>query len=89
MYNVSMTNIIPISDVRENLPNLVDKVSKRDDRIIITVNGLPKAVMVNMEELEAIEETAEILAIPEAREDIMKGFKEAKKGQGISLGDLK
>lgn len=84
-----MTNILPISDVRENLPNLVDQVNKRDDRVIITVNGKPKAAMVNLEELEALEETAEILAIPKAKEEILKGLKEAKKGKGIPLEDLK
>ncbi|MDO8498867.1 MAG: type II toxin-antitoxin system Phd/YefM family antitoxin [bacterium] len=84
-----MTNIIPISDVRENLPNLVDKVDKRDDRVIITVNGKPKAIMINLEELEALEETAEILAIPGAKTEVLKGLKQAKKGQGIRLIDLK
>lgn len=83
-----MTNILPISEVRENLPNLVDKVDKRDDRVIITVNGKPKAVMVNLEELEALEETAEILAIPGAKESIKRGEKQVKQGKFVSLSDL-
>lgn len=88
VYNTFMTNIIPISDVRENLPNLVDKVDKADERVIITVNGKPKAVMVNMEELEALEETAEILSIPGALESIKRGEKEAKKGKGKPLSEI-
>jgi len=84
-----MTNILPISDVRKNLPELVDKVDKQDDRVIITVNGRAKAVIMNLEELEAIEETAEILAIPGARESIKRGEKEAKEGKGIPLSELK
>lgn len=84
-----MTNILPISDVRENLPKLVDQVDKRDERVIITVNGKPKAVMVNLEELEALEETAEILAIPGALESIKRGTREAKAGKGIPLSELK
>ncbi|MCL5970313.1 MAG: type II toxin-antitoxin system Phd/YefM family antitoxin [Patescibacteria group bacterium] len=84
-----MTNILPISDVRKNLPELVDKVDKQDDRVIITVNGKAKAIMVNIEELEAIQETAEILAIPGAKKEIMQGLKEAKQGKGIPLEDLK
>lgn len=84
-----MTNILPISDVRENLPSLVDKVDKKDDRIIITVNGKPKAVMINFEELEALEETAEILSIPGAMESIKRGEKDAKKSKGIPLSELK
>lgn len=83
-----MTSILPISDVRENLPNLVDKIDKRDDRVIITVNGKPKAVMINMEELEALEETAEILSIPGAKEAIKKGEKQIKQGKFIPLSKL-
>lgn len=84
-----MTNILPISDVRENLPNLVDQVDRRDERVIITVNGKPKAAMINLEELESLEETAEILSIPGALESIKRGEKEAKKGKGIPLSELK
>lgn len=84
-----MTNILPISNVREDLPNLVDQVSRRGDRVIITVNGKPKAVMMNLEELEALEETAEILATPGNREEILQGLKEAKKGRGTLLKNIK
>lgn len=83
-----MSNIIPISDVRADLPNLVNKVNKNLDRVIITVNGQPKAILVSAEELESLEETAEILAIPGAKRSIKEGLKQAKKGQGISLSEL-
>lgn len=83
-----MTNIIPISSVRENLPDLVDRVNKRDDRVIITVNGKPKAVMISPEELDAIEETAEILSIPGAKEAIKRGEKQIKQGKFIPLSKL-
>jgi len=58
------------------------------DRVVITVNGQPKATLVSQDELDSLEETAEILAIPGAKEDIMEGFKQAKKGQGIPLSRL-
>ena len=74
---------MPISTVRTNLPNLVSKVSKNMDRVVITVNGKPKATIISAEELEAIEETAEILAIPGAKESIKKGLRDAKLGRGI------
>lgn len=80
---------MPISSVRTNLPDLVSRVSKNMDRVIITVNGQPKATLISADELESIEETAEILAIPGAKEEIMKGFAQAKKGKGIPLSRLK
>ena len=84
-----MNNPIAISDARANLPKLVDDVSKNIDRVIITVNGDPKAVILSMEELEALEETAEVLTIPHIKEDIKKSRRQIKKGQFIPLSALK
>lgn len=83
-----MSNLIPISDVRANLPNLVNRINKNLDRVIITVNGQPKAILLSAEELESLEETAEILAIPNAKQSIREGLMQAKKGQGIPLSKL-
>lgn len=84
-----MSNLIPISDARANLPDLVNKVNKNLDRVTITVNGQPKAILVSAEELESLEETAEILAIPGAKQSIRQGLKQAKKSQGIPMSELK
>jgi prevent-host-death family protein len=77
-----------ISDVRANLPDLVTKVSDTLGRVTITVNGQPKAIIVSAEELESLEETSEILAIPGVKKSIREGLKEAKRGQGTSLSAL-
>jgi antitoxin YefM len=69
-----MDTLMPISEVRANLPGLVDKIEQECGRILITVNGQPKVVMMSSDELESLEETAEILAIPGAKRDIMKGL---------------
>lgn len=78
-----------ISAVRTNLPNLVSKVNKTFGRVTITVNGQPKAILMSAEELESLEETAEILAIPHIKEDIKKSREQIKKGKFIALSDLK
>lgn len=80
-----MKSLMSISDVRANLPDLVAKVGNTFSRVTITVNGQPKAILVSAEEIESLEETAEILAIPGAKESMKQGLKEAKKGQGTSL----
>ena len=80
---------IAISDLRANLPNLVSEVGEKLKRLIITVSGKPKAVLLSLDELESLEETAEVLSIPGALEKIKKGAIEAKKGKGILLSELK
>ncbi|MBI4089720.1 MAG: type II toxin-antitoxin system prevent-host-death family antitoxin [Candidatus Levybacteria bacterium] len=84
-----MSNLMSISDVRQQLPNLVAKVSKYLDRVVITVKGQPKATLISAEELESLEETAEILAIPGALRSIKKGIEQIKKGEFVRLSDLK
>ena len=88
LYIILMSNLMSISDVRSNLPELVTKVSDTLGRVTITVNGQPKAILVSAEELESLEETAEILSIPGAKKSIKQGLNEAKKGQGTPLSQL-
>lgn len=84
-----MSNLMSISDVRANLPDLVTKVSDTLGRVVITVNGQPKAILVSAEELDSLEETSEILAIPGAKISIKQGLKEAKKGKGTPVSSLR
>jgi antitoxin YefM len=83
-----MTNTIAISEARANLPDLVNKANDNLERFVITINGQPKAVLMSEEELEALEETAEILAIPGAKEAIDRGVQQAKKGEMRPLEDI-
>lgn len=83
-----MSSLMSISDVRANLPDLVAKVNNAFGRVTITVNGQPKAILVSAEELESLEETAEILAIPGAKTSIRIGLNQAKKSQGTPVSAL-
>lgn len=82
-------DVIAISDLRANLPSLINEVNEKLKRLIITVSGKPKAVVMSLEELESLEETAEILATPGALDKIKRGTAEAKKGKGILLSKLR
>ena len=84
-----MSNLITISDARATLPDLVDKISNNMDRVTITVNGKAKATMISSEELESLEETAEVLSIPNIKKDILKSKRQIKAGNFVTLSDLK
>lgn len=59
------------------------------DRFVITVKGHPNATLISAEELESLEETAEVLSIPNIKKDIEKSRKQFKKGKFVYLSDLK
>lgn len=84
-----MSNLISISDARATLPELVSNINEKFDRAVITVNGQPKVIMLSIEELESLEETAEVLAIPHIKKDIKKSREQIKKGDFVALSDLK
>ena len=81
-------NTIAISQFRADLPKLINDVDVYMKRLIITVSGKSKAVVMSMEELESLEETAKIMSIPGAKASIARGYKQAKMNRGISFKKL-
>jgi len=81
-------NIIAISNLRANLPSLINRVNENIERFTITVSGKPKAVIISPEELESLEETAEVLATPGALEAIRKSQKQIREDKFITLKKL-
>ena len=57
-----MTETLPLSAVKARLSELVDRVESEDDRIVVTRNGRPAAVLVSTDDLESLEETLAVLS---------------------------
>jgi len=71
-----MDYIMPISEVRGKLPELIKKIACMGKHLIITRNGKPEAVVLSPEELETLEIKADqklLRSIMRAEEDIRKG----------------
>lgn len=84
-----MIKTLPITQARQQLPKLVDKASKMLDEYIITVNGVPEAVLMSAKEYESWQETNEILSDPELMKAIKQGEKEIEEGKGIPWEEVK
>jgi len=83
-----MTQTLPITKAREDLTNLVENAKDRLAEYVITVNGVPAAVIISAAEYDSWKETEEILADKELMKSIKKGEKELKEGKGITLEEL-
>ncbi|MHB8293706.1 MAG: type II toxin-antitoxin system Phd/YefM family antitoxin, partial [Acidimicrobiales bacterium] len=53
---------LSLSDVRSTLSAIVERVETTHERVTITRNGRPAAVLVNPADLEALEETLDVLS---------------------------
>jgi len=75
-----MAKIIPFTEARARLTEVLDEVETRHEHVVITRNGRPAAVVISTEEWEALEETLEILqddetlaALRESEQDVIAG----------------
>lgn len=84
-----MTRTLPITKAREELTTLVDNAHKRLDDYVITVNGIPAAVLISAAEYDSWKETNEIMSNPGLVKAIRKGENEIDKGKGIPWEDVK
>ena len=68
--------------VKDRLSEFVDRVQRQHERIVITRNGTPAAVLISADDLEALEETLDVLSDRAA----MRELREAK--QAVAAGDV-
>lgn len=60
----------PLRDVRNHFSEIVDRVERHHERVTVTRNGHPVAVLVSPDDLAALEETLDVLADAAALADI-------------------
>ncbi len=84
-----MIKTLPITKARNDLPTLVNNAAKKLDEYVITVNGVPQAVIMSVVEYDSWRETEEILADSEAMKEIREAEKDIEAGRYVTLEQLK
>ncbi len=80
---------LPLADVKNRLSEVVDRVARQHDRVTITRNGRPVAVLVSPDDLEALEETLSILGDRRELSALGRGLADLDAGRTVSLKNLK
>lgn len=83
-----MTSILSLAEVKAHLSELVGRVAREHDRVTVTVHGKPSAVLVAVEDLEALEETIAVLSDPDAMRQLAKSDAEFARGEGETEAQL-
>lgn len=55
---------LSLADVKNRLSEVIDTLEREHGRVVVTKHGRPAAVMINVDDLESLEETLEILSNP-------------------------
>jgi prevent-host-death family protein len=67
--------VLPLSEVKTRLSELVNIIEQRDEEITITRNGKPVAILMSPDEYEAWKETVKIMGNAALMQEIRAGIK--------------
>ena len=77
-----LSNIIPVSDLRQDAASLLKQLKNSKDPLIITQRGRATAVMVGVDAYEQSEREKELLRL------LARGDREIEAGEGYSLNKV-
>jgi antitoxin YefM len=84
-----VTKIMPVSEVKARLLELVSGVAASGDDIVVTRNGKPAAVLTNYEEYERLKETLDVLSDEDLMRQIRASQRYFKKGgKGLTFEEV-
>ncbi len=82
-----MSETVPFTEAKAHLSELVDDVVRERERVYITRNGRPAAVLINPDELESLDETIDILQDKKLLESLRRSRRESAAGKRLRLKD--
>jgi antitoxin YefM len=84
-----MSETLPLAEIKARLSEIVDRVEGQHERVTLTRNGRPAAVLISPEDLEALEDTLELLSDPRAMREIEQAREEIAEGKGLTADELR
>jgi antitoxin YefM len=83
-----MARMLPLSEAKARLSQLIAEVEKNEEELIITRNGRPVAVLLSADEFSSWQETREIRRNPALMREIKRGLSHLKKGQRFTFEEV-
>ncbi len=83
-----MSRVLPLSDVKARLSELIEEITQTHERLTVTRNGRPVAVVLSSDDLETIEETISILSDPDAMAEITEARAAIAAGEYSGTAEL-
>ncbi len=85
-----MPETLSLAAVKARFSELVDRVERQQDRVVVTRNGKPAAVLISADDLESLEETLAVMSDRSVAAQIRESQKAINAGEGgTSLDDLR
>jgi antitoxin YefM len=84
-----VAKIVPFTEARSTLSELLDEVTDRQEHVVITRNGRPAAVVLSSEEYDALTETLEVLEDGETLEALRESEADVQAGRVYPLSEVR
>ena len=85
-----MSETLPLATVKARFSELVDRVARQQERVIVTRNGRPAAVLLSPDDLERLEETLAVMSDRSVTAQIRASDKATARGEaGVGLDELR
>jgi antitoxin YefM len=68
---------------------VLDEVRDTHERVVITRNGRPEAVIISISDLESLEETLDLLSTPGTLDEIRAAEAEIARGEATGADELR
>jgi prevent-host-death family protein len=78
---------LPIGDARDGFSALVASVEQTHDRVTVTRNGVPAAVIVSPADLEELEELIAVLASPALQRQLVQSHEDVERGDVVDAAE--
>ena len=89
MTIIQVMTTVSLADAKARLSAVLDEVRDTHERVVITRNGRPEAVILAVSDLEALEETLDLLSTPGALEQIRAAEAEVARGEATDAEELR
>ena len=86
---VTMSETLPLATVKSRFSEMVDRVDRTHDRIVVTRNGRATAVLVSQGDIDALEDTVDLLSDPEARAQLEQSRRDVEAGDLVTGEELR
>jgi antitoxin YefM len=86
---IVMEETLPLAEIKAHLSEIVDRVEQEHHRVVLTRNGRAAAVIMSPEDLEALEDTLELLSDPAALQEIDRARQDVARGKVVTADELR
>lgn len=72
-----------LRNVRDQFSQFIDRVQKHHERVVVTRNGSPAAVLISPDDLESLEETLAVLGDSDAVAELVEAHRAYLEGDVV------